>query len=124
MIAGLALNLPLELRYVIGRLRGRSAAESISVEDAMALVAGDRPVLDVRKPEEWASGHIPLGQLSGRLAEVPDELILTISRSGNRSEVAADLLAKRGLQARSVAGGMDPCRAKMYRLRRTGRHSR
>lgn len=70
-------------------------------------------LLDVREDDEWAAGHapgarhIPLGQLSGRSAEVPqDEIIYVICRSGSRSAMAAGALAGAGWQAVNVAGGM------------------
>jgi rhodanese-related sulfurtransferase len=70
-------------------------------------------LLDVREDDEWAAGHapgathIPLGQLGGRAAEVPqDELIYVICRSGVRSANAAQALAGAGWRAVNVAGGM------------------
>lgn len=70
-------------------------------------------LLDVREDDEWAAGHapeathIPLGQLGGRAAEVPqDELIYVICRSGVRSAKAAQALAGAGWRAVNVAGGM------------------
>jgi len=112
VIAGLLRNVPHELAYLARRLRGRPGAPSVSVGEAAALVAAGTPVVDVREPAEWDRGHIegaihiPLAQLEGRLAEVPNTPVLTICRSGNRSLVAADLLVRHGRDARSVAGGM------------------
>ena len=70
-------------------------------------------LLDVREDDEWAAGHapgathIPLGQLGGRAAEVPqDELVYVICRSGVRSANAAQALAGAGWRAVNVAGGM------------------
>ena len=70
-------------------------------------------LLDVRENEEWAAGyapgarHIPLGELGGRSAEIPqDETIYVICRSGGRSARAAQALAGAGWQAINVAGGM------------------
>ena len=70
-------------------------------------------LLDVREEDEWVAGHapgarhIPLGQLSGRAAEVPqDETIDVICRSGARSAMAARALSGAGWQAINVAGGM------------------
>lgn len=112
MIGGLLRNLPHELGYLARRLRGRPGARSVSVAGAAALVGAGTPVVDVREPAEWdrdhiqGAIHIPLAQLEGRLAEVPQMPVLTICRSGNRSLVAADLLARHGRDARSVEGGM------------------
>jgi len=71
-------------------------------------------VIDVREPEEFASGHIPgaklipLGQLPERLGEVDrtrDAVI--VCRSGGRSSKACELLASRGFdRVHNLMGGM------------------
>jgi rhodanese-related sulfurtransferase len=78
-----------------------------------ASVPDDVWLLDVREDDEWAAGHvpgarhIPLGQLTARAGEVPqDELIYVICRSGARSGRAAQALAGAGWRAVNVAGGM------------------
>jgi rhodanese-related sulfurtransferase len=78
-----------------------------------ASVPGDAWLLDVREDDEWAAGHapgarhIPLGQLSVRSAELPqDEVIYVICRSGVRSGQAARALSGAGWQAVNCAGGM------------------
>jgi rhodanese-related sulfurtransferase len=78
-----------------------------------ASVPDDVWLLDVREDDEWAAGHapgarhIPLGELSARAGEVPqDELIYVICRSGARSGRAAQALAGAGWRAVNVAGGM------------------
>jgi rhodanese-related sulfurtransferase len=70
-------------------------------------------LLDVREHEEWAAGHapsarhIPLGELAGRVGEVPQgEAVYVICRSGGRSAHAADALTGAGWNAINVAGGM------------------
>jgi rhodanese-related sulfurtransferase len=70
-------------------------------------------LLDVREDDEWAAGHapgarhIPLGQLSARAGEVPqDQAVYVICRSGARSARAAEALAAAGWEATNVAGGM------------------
>ena len=62
-------------------------------------------VLDVREPAEYAFGHIPgalsipLGELEQRLAELNcDDDIYVICRTGNRSDMAATILAERGFK--------------------------
>lgn len=69
-------------------------------------------VLDVRESFEFAEAHapgatwIPLGELSGRVAEVPPgETVYVICASGNRSKRGADILESAGRIAVSVAGG-------------------
>jgi rhodanese-related sulfurtransferase len=70
-------------------------------------------LLDVREDDEWAAGyapgarHIPLGQLSARAAEIPqDQAVYVICRSGRRSARAAQALAAAGWETINVAGGM------------------
>lgn len=70
----------------------------------------DRPLVDVREPEEWARGHaegalhIPMQQIVERLDEVPDGAAV-ICRSGARSAQVVAYLEHRGLDAVNVAGG-------------------
>jgi rhodanese-related sulfurtransferase len=70
-------------------------------------------LVDVRTPEEFASGHIPgavnipLQELEGRLAEVPtDSPVVVYCRSGNRSAQAADLLQEAGYTQIYDLGGI------------------
>ncbi|WP_406046203.1 rhodanese-like domain-containing protein [Micromonospora sp. NBC_00898] len=86
---------------------------SVGPEEAAALVAGGGLLLDVREPAEWRAGHaprarhIPLGQLAGRVGEVPaDRPVITVCRSGARSRQAAALLACDHHQIYNLAGGM------------------
>jgi rhodanese-related sulfurtransferase len=69
-------------------------------------------VIDVREPAEYMAGHVPGAQLvpmaalPGHLAALPRTApVYVICASGNRSLVAAGLLARAGVDARSVAGG-------------------
>jgi rhodanese-related sulfurtransferase len=69
-------------------------------------------VLDVREPVEWSHGHIagavhiPLGQLTGRLEEVPDGQTLVVCRVGARSAEAVAWLTRQGRDAVNLDGGM------------------
>jgi phage shock protein E len=70
-------------------------------------------LVDVRTPEEFASGHlpnavnIPLQELSARLGEVAtDEPVVLYCRSGNRSGQAAQLLAAEGFTQVLDLGGI------------------
>lgn len=81
---------------------------------AAALEAGTAVVVDVREPDEWAEGripgafHIPLGELPGRLAELPaNRDLLLVCRSGGRSDAATEFLRHHGFaQAANLEGGM------------------
>jgi rhodanese-related sulfurtransferase len=60
-------------------------------------------VLDVRSPEEYASGHvpgavnIPYDQMASRIAEVPkDRDVVLYCRTGRRAGIAAEVLAGQG----------------------------
>jgi NADPH-dependent 2,4-dienoyl-CoA reductase/sulfur reductase-like enzyme/rhodanese-related sulfurtransferase len=75
--------------------------------------AFDGFVLDVREPVELAveqfkgAVNIPLGQLRGRLGELPkDKEIYVLCRSGQRAYYATRILLQNGFRAKNVAGGM------------------
>lgn len=80
------------------------------------LDAGERLyLLDVRSSEEYAhdgriagSRLLPLPMLAMRLAELPkDTPIVCVCRSGSRSGVAAEQLARRGFaNVFNLSGGM------------------
>lgn len=69
-------------------------------------------VLDVREPVEWAHGHIegavhiPLGELTGRLDEVPEGQTLVVCKVGGRSAQAVMWLAQQGRDVVNLDGGM------------------
>ncbi len=70
-------------------------------------------LLDVRTPEEFASGHIPgavnisVDSLSQRLSEVPqDKPVVVYCRSGNRSNQAAQILDQAGYTQIYDLGGI------------------
>ena len=70
---------------------------------ATDLHAATLPVLDVRRGNEYASGHvpgarnIPLHELERRAGELgPDAPLAVICASGYRSSIAASILASRG----------------------------
>ena len=78
-------------------------------------------ILDVREPAELGgdlgripdSLHISLGELRGRLADVPrDKPVVCVCRSGRRSAQATAILEKAGLgDVANLAGGMIRWRA-------------
>lgn len=87
---------------------------AVSVAEAAALREAGAFILDVRQPEEWAEVHIPgailipLGELPGRVAEVPrDRDVVVVCRSGNRSEAGRDILRGAGhTRVTSMTGGV------------------
>ncbi len=79
----------------------------ISMDEAVAMMAQESGyiILDVRRADEFAAGHIPnainvANEIIGtaEIAELPDkdQLIMVYCRSGHRSKEAAEKLAKLG----------------------------
>jgi len=83
--------------------------------ESKASAPRTRTLLDVRSPEEFATGHatgacnIPLAELATRLSELPRERAVAVyCRSGRRSALAVELLRKSGFSDVSDLGGLDP----------------
>ena len=79
----------------------------ISVDEAVVMMAQESGyiILDVRRPDEFAAGHIPnainVPNESIGTSEIPelpnkDQLILVYCRSGRRSKDASEKLVKLG----------------------------
>ncbi|MFN8167421.1 MAG: rhodanese-like domain-containing protein [Candidatus Nanopelagicales bacterium] len=90
-----------------------------TLEDAESAAPLARSaVLDVRTPEEFASGHVP-GALAIPLHVVPLRLseldrstsYVVVCESGARSAQATAYLLQHGYEARSMTGGMAAWRA-------------
>ena len=80
---------------------------SITMDEAVAMMAQetDYIILDVRRPDEYAAGHIPnainVPNESIGTSEIPelpdkDQLIMVYCRSGRRSKEASEKLVKLG----------------------------
>ena len=80
---------------------------SITMDDAVTMMAQETGyiILDVRRPDEFAAGHIPnainvanetIG--TAEIPELPDknQLIMVYCRSGRRSKEASEKLVKLG----------------------------
>ena len=79
----------------------------ISMDEAVKMMKDEKDyiILDVRRPDEFAEGHIP-GAINvpneeigtAEIAELPDksQLILVYCRSGRRSKEASEKLVKLG----------------------------
>jgi rhodanese-related sulfurtransferase len=84
----------------------------IDVVELAALREGEVPLIDVREDDEYAEArvpgavHIPLGDVAGRVEEVPtDTTVYVICGSGPRSAKAVEHYRSLGIDAVNVAGG-------------------
>ncbi len=90
-------------------------AEIGAAEAARLLGTGEAVLLDVREPFEWAQGHapqathIPMGELTVD-ALPPGSPLLVVCHLGGRSMQAVVALRRHGIEAVSVAGGMEAWR--------------
>ena len=94
-----------------------SGYRQISMDEAVKMMRDEKDyiILDVRRPDEYAEGHIP-GAINvpnekigtSEIPELPDksQLILVYCRSGNRSKQAAEKLVKLGYTNVSEFGGI------------------
>lgn len=95
---------------------------TVTVSQAAELRDSGAFMLDVREVEEWNQAHIPnatlipLGQLPGRLSEVPkDQPVVVYCRSGNRSQSGRDILLGAGFtNVTSMSGGINDWIAKGF----------
>ena len=95
----------------------KASYRQISMEEAVTMMAEetDYIILDVRRADEYASGHIPgaihVANESIGTAEIPElpdknQLILVYCRSGNRSKQAARKLVALGYTNIVEIGGI------------------
>lgn len=97
----------------MGIFSRKKTDEQVSPAEAAALVDDGALLLDVREPHEWQAGHAPkakhiaLGVVEHRVAELPkDRTIVTVCRSGRRSQTAAQQLRVAGFTTLNLTGGM------------------
>ena len=85
-----------------------------TVGDLAAALAADptTPVIDVREPHEFATGHVPgavlmpMSVVPVRLQEIPrDRAVFIVCQVGGRSAQAVAWLAQQGYDVVNVAGG-------------------
>ncbi len=89
------------------------SVQEISVNDLVDLVESGSLVIDVREPDEYASGHIPgaiLVPLSTVLQNsgefLSEDTVFVVCRSGGRSMQACEVLHDNGIvNVVNVAGG-------------------
>jgi phage shock protein E len=99
-----------------GESEGSAGAYTVTPEEAVKLIeAGERTVIDVRTPAEYAQSHV-VGAInmdvdgagfSDRVAELDaDEPLLLYCRSGRRSAIAAAQMEEAGIKDIADAGGL------------------
>jgi rhodanese-related sulfurtransferase len=89
---------------------------TITSTELQSAIDSKQPIvlIDVRTPEEFASGHIaiakliPLDTLTQRMNEIPkDKEVILMCRSGRRSGIAQETLLKAGYtNTKNLAGGI------------------
>ena len=94
-----------------------SGYRQISMDEAVKMMKDEKNyiILDVRRPDEYAEGHIP-GAINvpneeigtANISELPDksQLILVYCRSGRRSKIASEELVKLGYTNVKEFGGI------------------
>jgi rhodanese-related sulfurtransferase len=85
---------------------------SVSVHDLKAALDDGATVIDVREPDEFATGHVPgatlvpLMSVPQRLGDLPEgDPLYVVCAVGARSAQAAAFLSARGVEAVNVDGG-------------------
>jgi glyoxylase-like metal-dependent hydrolase (beta-lactamase superfamily II) len=110
---------PANMAAILRHNLGDADAATIAPADLQALREAQRDtvLLDVRSPLEfegdWIDGatNIPLEELDARLDEIPEQReVVVVCRTGVRATIAAEALARRGLRARVLEGGMQAWR--------------
>lgn len=85
----------------------------VDVDAVLATPASERPfLLDVRTPQEFASGHIPgavnipVDELRSRLGELPSNAkIAAYCQVGQRGYLATRILQQKGFSVSNIGGG-------------------
>ena len=106
----------------LGMVAGNVLSELSDPVYVEALPEGAQ-LVDVREPEEFATGSIPgalnlpLGQLRERLAELdPQRPVVTFCQVGLRGYLAERILKQRGFRCGNLSGGMLTYRAVNFKL--------
>jgi glyoxylase-like metal-dependent hydrolase (beta-lactamase superfamily II)/rhodanese-related sulfurtransferase len=102
---------------------------TLTVEELEDLVAdGSVTLVDVREKDERDAGYVPgsvnvpyrLLRRTGGASVAGGKPVATICESGARAALAASLLAREGIDARAVVGGMSVWRGATTTFRRCG----
>ena len=108
----------------------QSGGSRLSLLQATQLINQNKAVIvDVRKPEEYAAGHlrdarnVPLQELSNRTGELDKfkgKTLIMVCQSGATAAKAAGLLKKAGFEAASLEGGIAAWQAQGLPLTKDG----
>jgi rhodanese-related sulfurtransferase len=89
------------------------AGNEVSRDEAQKLLEDGAQLIDVRVAHEWDAGriagatHLPLDELSARVAEIDSERpVVVYCRGDNRSDMAAAALAEAGYDAAKLEDGI------------------
>jgi rhodanese-related sulfurtransferase len=90
-----------------------SEGREISRDEVQKLIDDGAQLIDVRAEHEWEMGrikgatHLPLAELSERVAEIDRERpVVFYCRGGNRSTMATEALAAEGYDAAKLEEGI------------------
>jgi phage shock protein E len=115
----------------LSRLFGRSDSSKLAPATFVAERDPGAPVLDVRTPREYASGHLAgainidvnasdfsarIDRLAARRALAEDRPVYLYCRSGNRSGKAVRILRQKGFQEAYNIGGLSALRGAGARI--------
>jgi rhodanese-related sulfurtransferase len=88
-------------------------AREVSRDEARKLIEDGAQLVDVRADHEWEAGriagatHLPLDELDERAGELDeDRPVVVYCRGGNRSTMAAEVLAASGYDAAKLSEGI------------------
>ena len=119
IVAGVVAAL-LAVAFYELRLKATGALQ-VSAADAVRLINRGALVIDVRKPEEFAAGHIvnarnvaldKLQEGDDAIKKQKDKILLTVCDSGTTAGRAADLLRRAGYSnVFNIRGGLTSWRA-------------
>ena len=94
------------------------AVEDINAKKLRTLLTSKNKIeiIDVREPDEYKIIHlkgsklIPMNELPGKLNEIDwDNEVVFICRTGARSKLMADLVAKTGMEVKNLKYGIYEC---------------
>ena len=102
----------------------RSTLSALLLAATALSATAKEVVIDVRTPQEYASGHIDgainidhtlIGQEIGKAKVAKDDTVILYCRSGRRSELAMETLQKMGYSKAVNYGGIDDAAKRLHK---------